>query len=120
MKGYKYDIDENFSEYDEIVLPDIGKVLLVSGCSECDEPCANAGKNDLEEMRRALDDVCIAVTADLYSKVDGVVFMRHDPCERAEELLDLLKEKDKRIPVIEVADSWDMEKAAKEIIQEVI
>ncbi len=46
--------------------------------------------------------------------------MRHDPCERAEELLDLLKEKNKRIPVIEVADSWDMEKAAKEIIQEVI
>ena len=105
MKGYKYDIDENFSEYDEIVLPDIGKVLLVSGCSECDEPCANAGKNDLEEMRRALDDVCIAATADPYSKVDGVVFMRHDSCERAEELLDLLKEKNKHIPVIKVADS---------------
>ena len=36
------------------------------------------------------------------------------------EIRDLLKEKNKRIPVIEVADSWDMEKAAKEIIQEVI
>lgn len=133
MKEYRNNTAENHQEYDEIVLPDIGRVLLMSDCEECSEICANAGGDDINKIKKALDDICIcAVTPNeafyrnknsidktMFTEfdVDGIVLITHNFCKNHMNRAEAMKKEIGHIPVIEVAEPCDPEKAAEELVK---
>lgn len=140
METNKY---KDFAEFDiseEIVLPDIGTVFLTDGCTECDKRCMESESSSTKAMKKALDDICISVITQkdvlerncgsnmgvvrnalsLKSEVDGIVFLMHDNCEKDIKTIKELKEKITDIPVIEVTETSNKEKTAKEDIRPLI